>query len=116
MPWLEIWQCNNCLETYDPEYLQDKPLVSTKDFKLAPYTDLQHYAQYDENDPTLPFVAAINVDDDQDQEDPNFQIVRPSIDQRIQHIRVKGLPTDVLRTMEQHENRISSSNDSNRER
>jgi hypothetical protein len=51
MPRLEIWQCGNCLETYDTKYLQDSVLKSIGDFKLTPHFAFQRYPTFDENDP-----------------------------------------------------------------
>jgi hypothetical protein len=83
LPKLEYWQCSSCQEVYDTKYIHDTPLKSITDHKLMPYSDLQYYPQAGENDPSQPFVAAINVDDNQviDQ-DPNFQVIRSSPDQR----------------------------------
>jgi hypothetical protein len=37
-------------------------LKDIKDFQLAPYSQLQHYPVYDENDPNTPFVEGIHLD------------------------------------------------------
>jgi hypothetical protein len=55
------------LETYDTTYLQDKPIQDTSDWKLRVHSDLESYPTIDEDDPNRPFIAGINVNDDDDQ-------------------------------------------------
>ena len=50
------------MQYYDITILQDTPLKDTKDFQLAPYSQLQHYPVFDGNDPNMPFVEGIHLD------------------------------------------------------
>lgn len=96
---LEEWFCEGCGQHYDTR-LQDRPLTDITDFKLVPHTDLRHYAQFDENDPNLPFVHSIDVDRLAGEAEV-VEIVKTSPDQRVKHIRVKGSPVEVMAAMKE---------------
>lgn len=67
--------------------IQDTPIKDQRDFKLTPYSQLQHYPQYDENDPTLPFVEGIDLNRivESDLE------TREHEDRRVQHINLHNV-------------------------
>lgn len=92
---LEEWQCSGCGVIYNTR-IQDKPLKDIQDFKVTPHTDLLHYPVFDENDEGLPFVHSIDVDTLAG-EPEEVELVKSSPDQRVQHLRVKGMPIDALR-------------------
>ena len=81
-----IWQCSECLSHYDLN-IQDTPIKDQRDFKLTPYSQLQHYPQYDADDPTLPFVEGINLNKivESDLE------TREHDERRIQHINLHNV-------------------------
>lgn len=90
MPKLEMWQCSQCLETYDTTYLQDKPLKDTTGFRLDIHQDLKHYATIDEDDPNLPFVQGIDPNREPE-EDKGYEVTYQSGDERIEHRSVKDM-------------------------
>jgi len=107
LPKLEYWQCSSCSEVYDNKYLHDTPLKSITDHKLMPHTALQYYPQYDDDDPNIPFVSAVDIDDNLEEEDnPDFQVTKSSSDNRVKFIKVRGSPADALAMTKQHEERI----------
>ena len=90
-----IWRCNECMEYYDLR-IQDSPIKDTTDFKLIPYSDLQHYPTSDENDPNMLFMEGIDLNNKSGSE---IELIRSSDDKRIQHIYVKGSPAEALSAM-----------------
>jgi DNA-directed RNA polymerase subunit RPC12/RpoP len=99
-----IWRCDNCMSYYDTK-IQDSVVKDKEDFKLTPYSGLQHYPVFDADDPNLPFVEAINPDARDQEDPPDLEILRTSSDQRVQHIRVRGSPGDALRLVSEHDRR-----------
>ena len=91
---VEEWFCTGCSQHYDTR-IQDTPIKDKEDFKLTPYSDLRHYPVWDENDPNLPFVESINVDELAGEAD-HVELVKSTSDRRIQHIKVKGNLADAL--------------------
>jgi len=85
-----IWRCDNCMEFYDTK-IQDSVVKDKEDFKLAPYSGLQHYPVFDADDPNIPFVEGINLDDKEDNPE-----TRTYENQRIQRIHVKGSFADAI--------------------
>ena len=65
--------------------------------------NLQHYPTADAED--IPFVQGIDLDT-KDEEDSDITIVRTSADQRVQHIHVKGSPSDALRLVSVRSSRV----------
>lgn len=96
---LEEWFCPGCCQHYDTK-IQDRPLTDTTDFKLVPHTDLRHYPTFDENDPMLPFVKNIPIDELAGEED-YIELVKTTPDQRVKHIRVKGSPVEAIYAMKE---------------
>ncbi|MGH9953671.1 MAG: hypothetical protein ACRD5J_18805, partial [Nitrososphaeraceae archaeon] len=84
-----IWSCDNCIEYYDTK-IQDSVVKDKSDFKLVPYSGLQHYPTADAED--IPFLEAINPNDKE--ENPE---TRTYENQRIQHIHIKGSFADSIR-------------------
>jgi hypothetical protein len=88
-----IWRCDNCLSYYDTK-IQDIPIKNKSEFKLFAHSEHNPYAIMDVDDPSLPFIEGIDIDERllQDQE----QLSR-SQEQRIQHIHVRGSFADSIR-------------------
>ena len=97
-----IWRCDNCMQWYDTK-IQDSPIKDKGDFKLAPHYDLQHYPTADAED--IPFVQGINPDTIDEEDSLDIEIVRTSADKRVQHIHVKGSPSDALRLVNENDKR-----------
>jgi len=68
--------------------LQDTPLKDIKDFQLAPYSQLQNYPVFDENDPNMPFVEGIRLDELEKEEGLE---TRTYDNGRIQHINLHNV-------------------------
>jgi hypothetical protein len=66
---LDAYTCRSCVQYYDITNLQDTPLKDIKDFQLTPYSQLQHYPVFDENDPNTLFVEGIHLDKLEKEED-----------------------------------------------
>ncbi|MGI0043384.1 MAG: hypothetical protein ACRD47_06705, partial [Nitrososphaeraceae archaeon] len=56
------------------------------------------YQQYDEDDPNSIFVKGIDLDKHQDPEE-DIEIVKSSVDKRVQHVNVKGSLADAISAM-----------------
>jgi hypothetical protein len=86
---LEAYYCSSCVQWYDTR-IQDVPLKDIKDFQLVPYGEQRHYPQFDANDPMTPFVEAVNLDDNANENMEGVEI--RSYDQgRIQHINIHNV-------------------------
>jgi len=83
-----IWECDSCFQFYDTK-IQDLPIKDKEDFKLAPFYDLQHYPQGD--DENSPFFEAINPNDREE----NLE-TRTFEDKRVQKIHIKGSFADAI--------------------
>lgn len=97
-----IWICSNCSQVYDTK-IQDAPIKDMSESKVRTYTELSHYPTYEENDIYMPFVQGIDPDADAGDIPSNIEVV--SDDGRHKHIRVKGLPTEALATMNEMDGR-----------
>jgi hypothetical protein len=86
-----VWRCDECLTYYDTK-IQDTSLSDINDYKLVPFTDLQHYPVYDEHDPSLTFIEPINL---YEIEADALESRQPD-NQRIQTIHFKGGLTEAI--------------------
>jgi hypothetical protein len=91
-----IWRCDNCSEFYDTK-IQDTPISNNEGFKVRPHHEINRYPRLDKNDVNTPFIKGINLDELENSF--NIEIQRQSADRRIQHIRIKGSPTEALVAM-----------------
>ncbi|MGH9983261.1 MAG: hypothetical protein ACRD8W_04805 [Nitrososphaeraceae archaeon] len=98
---MDMWYCSACVQYYDTK-IQDVPIKDLSESKVRTYTELDHYPPYEENDIYLPFVEGVNQDADEDIPS-NVEVV--SDDGHRKHIRVKGLPMEVLSTMRELDGR-----------
>jgi hypothetical protein len=73
---------------YD-ENIQDKPLTDITDFKLIPHSDLRFYPEFDANDPMVPFVESIDVDEIAG-DAPEIQLIKSTDNKRVQTVRVNN--------------------------
>lgn len=85
---------HNVSNSIDPQRLNNVPIKDTKDFRSKVYADLQVNPTFDEND--FAFFEGIDFGEEQEL-DSNVEILRD--DQRVKHIRVKGLPSEALAAM-----------------
>jgi ribosomal protein L37AE/L43A len=90
-----IWMCSNCSQMYDTS-IQDVPVKDISESKVRTYTELDHYPTYEEDDMFTPFIEGINPDREEDYDQEGVELVSPSYDNRMQHIRVKGDITKAL--------------------
>ena len=88
-----MWRCNECLTYYDTK-IQDSLLKDITGYQLQPYTELQHYPVYDENDLHLAFV--VGVDPHNTTELEGLEI-RQHDNQRVQRIHVSGSFAEAIR-------------------
>lgn len=79
-----IWRCNECMQYYDTK-IQDVPIANNNKFRITPHYEINRYPKFDDEDINIPFVKAIDLDD---QQDSNIEILRQSADGRIQHTRI----------------------------
>jgi hypothetical protein len=84
---LDAYACKSCVQYYDITNLQDTPLKDIKDFQLVPYNDQRHYPEFDENDPTTPFVESISLDNIEEEEIET----RTYDNGRVQHINLHNV-------------------------
>jgi hypothetical protein len=96
-----MWYCQDCVQYYDTT-IQDIPLKNIKDSRVGTYPELQHYPTAEEDDIWLPFVHGISPDDEENIPS-NIEVIAD--DGRHKHIRVKGLPTEALATMNEIDGR-----------
>lgn len=89
---MQAWHCTECMEYYDTQLTQDSVVKDPRDFKLIPYSGLQYYPVYDENDFNTPFFESIDLKKEEDIE------TREHDNSRVQTIHVKGTFTDAIRT------------------
>jgi hypothetical protein len=85
---LEAHLCKSYVQYYDTTNIQDTPLKDIKDFQLAPYSQLQNYPVFDENDPNMPFVEGIRLDELEKEEGLE---TRTYDNGRIQHINLHNV-------------------------
>jgi ribosomal protein L37AE/L43A len=90
-----MWRCNECMEYYNTS-IQDVPVKDLRESKVKTYTELSHYPTYEEDDMFTPFIEGINPDREEDYDQEGVELVSPSYDNRMQHIRVKGDITKAL--------------------
>ena len=86
-----IWRCNECMEYYDTS-IQDAPIKDMSESKVRVYQELDHYPEYDENDPSMIFVEGINPNENEEYGPGNVEVI--SDDGHRKHIRVRGLPSE----------------------
>jgi len=82
-----IWRCNECMQYYDTS-IQDAPIKDMSESRVRVYQELDHYPEYDENDPRMIFVEGIEQDADE-YTPSNIEVI--SDDGHHKHIRCKGL-------------------------
>jgi hypothetical protein len=82
---LEIFICTECFEQYDPK-IQDTPIANNSKYKITPHNEIWRYPKCGEDDPNIPFVKAISLDEQL--ENSNIEILRQSDDGRVKHIRI----------------------------
>ena len=100
-----IWMCSNCSQMYDTS-IQDVPVKDISESKVRTYTELDHYPTAEEGDIFVPFIEGFGpaADDDDDEYVPrNIEVI--SANGMHKHIRVKGLPTEALATMNELDDR-----------
>ena len=88
-----IWKCDNCQKFYDAK-IQDIPIANNNKFRITPHHDINRYPKFDDDNPEVPFLKGIRLDEQQ--EDPSIEILKQSPDKRIQHICVKGSAAEAL--------------------
>lgn len=89
---LNEWFCTICNQYYDTK-IQDKPLKNKSGFKLHSHHD--PYRQYDEEDPYIPFIKGVDVEDVAGDVE-EVELVKSSPDRRVQTIRVRGSLAEAL--------------------
>ena len=97
LQWLQgtpEWMCNHCGHTLDTS-LQDIPIKDPNQDRVKVYQELDNSPVFDDHDPMLPFAEGIEVDELAG-ESEDIELVKTSADHRIQHIRVRGLPSEAL--------------------
>jgi hypothetical protein len=87
--YLEAYECKECVQYYDVQNLQDKPLTDIEDFKLVPYGAQRHYPEFDAEDPHTPFVETVDLNDTN--EEIEGVEVRSYDNGRIKHINIHNV-------------------------
>lgn len=93
---LQEWFCNNCGQHYDTK-IQDRPVTNTRNFKVVPHYQIHRYPKLDDQDPNIPYMKGIQLDEEGIGEVEEVQLIKSSPDQRVQHLRVKGSMADAMK-------------------
>src|SRR5918996_5257647 len=93
---LDMWFCSACVQYYDTK-IQDVPIKNLSESKVKTFPELDKYPTYGENDIYMSFVQGIDPDE-YDSIPRNVEVLRDD-GFRIEHIRVRGLPTEALAAM-----------------
>lgn len=109
---LDMWYCQDCVQWYDTK-IQDVPIKNLNESRVKVYPELDHYPTEDEDDVWLPFVQGIDLDHEEDYDQEGVELISSSLDNRIQHIKVKGDITKALSAQHQFEQICEDSNCAN---
>lgn len=84
---IEMWNCSECMQYYDTK-IQDVPIKNINEFRVTPWSELQHYPTVDMDDPELPF--AEGIDHNVMLEEGLENKTHPE-DKRVQHINLHNV-------------------------